>query len=362
MQPLPRPGPVPKAPRPITWWTAAAAIALIGLSVWGVYAWLSTPVDRVAPEDAASVPYAEQLEVARLRIEVIRNALTVGAGLGGVLALALAFRRQHHAEHQQRHLEYATQQAHEQRERDLLQREQAARAVEGDALQRRITDLRIQAVGQLGHDRAAVRIGGLHNLERLGSMYPELRQTVLDEICAYLRMPFDPRPAKRRGPETDQEQQVREVAQSLLIRHLDPARDGYWEHGRLDLGGALLFHADFSGCRLRNAVFRQARFTGSARFNAARFEGFANFHKARFEGNAWFDKADFADSVVFTQARFERELGLRDVALPGRRWFEGASVRKSGGVRLPKRFEGSFAEREDDPERLWYRPRDMGEE
>jgi hypothetical protein len=332
---------------------AFAALALIGLAIWGVHAWLSSPVDQVASGSTADLPRAEQLEIARLRTDVIRNALTVGAGLGGLLALALSFRRQHHTEHQQRHLEYVTQQAHEQRERDLRQREEAAKASEDDALQRRITELRIQAVAQLGHDRAAVRIGGLHNLERLGSMYPELRQTVLDEICAYLRMPFDPKATKRNASETGQEQQVRDVALALVIRHLRRDEGGYWEHERIDLSHAVLSNANFSYCKFRRAVFRGTEFQGTTRFGTAHFQGFANFNRARFANNAWFTTTRFDDAVVFTSTRFEGITWFKDSQLHGDISFDNAKIRKGHELALPD-CEGTFEEREGDPDWLWF--------
>jgi hypothetical protein len=39
---------------------------------------------------------------------------------------------------------------------------------------------------ELGSDKAAVRIGGLADLERLGQNNADMRQTVVDRICAYL--------------------------------------------------------------------------------------------------------------------------------------------------------------------------------
>jgi ABC-type transport system involved in cytochrome bd biosynthesis fused ATPase/permease subunit len=57
-----------------------------------------------------------------------------------------------------------------------------------------ITDLSSKASEQLGSEKAAVRIGGLTDLERLAQSYPELRQTVVDRICAYLRAPYQPPP------------------------------------------------------------------------------------------------------------------------------------------------------------------------
>jgi len=81
----------------------------------------------------------------------------------------LAFRRQHH-------------------------QEIATLLTDQDAAQRRITELYTKAVEQLGSDKAPVRLGGLYALERLGQDNPSQRQTIVNVICAYLRMPFPATP------------------------------------------------------------------------------------------------------------------------------------------------------------------------
>ena len=49
-----------------------------------------------------------------------------------------------------------------------------------------------QAADQLGSDQAPVRLAGLYALERLAHSTVEHRQTMVDVICAYLRMPYTP--------------------------------------------------------------------------------------------------------------------------------------------------------------------------
>ena len=68
-----------------------------------------------------------------------------------------------------------------------------------DATERRVTELYTKAVEQLGSDKARVRFGGLYALERLAQDNPAHRQTIVNVICSYLRMPFSPRrrPASR---------------------------------------------------------------------------------------------------------------------------------------------------------------------
>ncbi len=64
---------------------------------------------------------------------------------------------------------------------------------DADATERRITELYTKAVEQLGSEKAPVRLGGLYALERLAQDNPDHRQTIVNVICAYLRMPFSPR-------------------------------------------------------------------------------------------------------------------------------------------------------------------------
>jgi hypothetical protein len=61
-----------------------------------------------------------------------------------------------------------------------------------DATERRITELYTKAADQLGSDQAPVRLASLYALERQAHSTVEHRQTILDVIWAYLRMPYTP--------------------------------------------------------------------------------------------------------------------------------------------------------------------------
>lgn len=101
------------------------------------------------------------------QIDLVKTALSVGAGTGGVVALIMAGRRQ-----------WST--------------EEANRAATHDATERRVTELYTKAADQLGSDKAPVRMAGLYALERLAQDNPDQRQTIVNVICAYLRIPFEP--------------------------------------------------------------------------------------------------------------------------------------------------------------------------
>jgi hypothetical protein len=145
-----------------------------------------------------------------------------------------------------------------------------------------VTESFAKAVEQLGHDQAPVRLGAMYALERLAQDNPPRRQTIVDVLCAYLRMPYtvppsgesaaDPRhdaptgvarPATTSAPRHDpaQELQVRQTAQRLLADHLrrppdisheDAQRikaspeETFWPGISLDLTGATLVDFDLT--------------------------------------------------------------------------------------------------------------------
>ncbi|WP_156050340.1 pentapeptide repeat-containing protein [Allokutzneria albata] len=263
-------------------------------------------------------------ETDRVRLDVIKTAGTVVVGTGGAAALLLAARRQRTTEIalQQKDIDQAHQeqvaaanQAHQER---------VATATEADAAERRVTELYTKAVEQLGSDKAPVRLGGMYALERLAQNVPEQRQTIVNVLCAYLRMPYapvavssasvhDPAPPatgedaipageqhsnlrgtaapRQHAEHHEQERQVRLTAQRILTAHLNTGNDPehpvetFWPDIDLDLTGATLLDFDFTGCRASNAHFTQAQFHGGAGFHEVIFDSKAGFNEALFHGD-----------------------------------------------------------------------------
>src|SRR5689334_8845292 len=141
-------------PIPAWWWmlaaTGAVAIVALVVTVW----LLAIAHGAHAGTDRANA-----------RLDAVRTGLAAGAGAGAAVGLTLAFRRQHH-------------------------QEISTALTDRDATERRITELYTKAVEQLGSEKAPVRLGGLYALERLAQDNPTQRQTIVNVICAYLRMPF----------------------------------------------------------------------------------------------------------------------------------------------------------------------------
>ena len=241
---------------------------------------------------------------AQVQLDAIRTAGTLVIGIGGAVALLLTARRQRYTELS---LVHTTR----------------------DATERRITELYTKAADQLGSEKAPVRLAGLHALERLAQNTPEQRQTIVDVICAYLRMPYPPPdeqpPAEDALAEAHtlyenrrQEQQVRLTAQNILSRNLhlvaQPRRHWWhrtpphaipaWPGIRLDLTGALLLEFSLSQCQLDYADFTRAQFTGTADFKRAQFTGGACFKGAQFTNVVYFEGAQFTNVADFEDAQF----------------------------------------------------------
>ncbi|MFD4204400.1 pentapeptide repeat-containing protein [Micromonospora tulbaghiae] len=316
--------------RPLRSWVIPAGIVLVGVVTWVAVTRLQESVPTVG----------DGVERAKLRVESIRTGLTIGASVTAAFALLLAFRRQQLAERTQQATEY-------------------------DAGEKRVTELYVKAADQLGAIKAPVRLAGLYALERLAHDNPVHRQSIVEVICAYLRMPYTPpddQPATEPNvpPTADglapaatpngasgdsdiaamdprDERQVRLAAQRILARHLRPTTaEGkpnplYWgAKVVLDLSEAVLIDLDFAGCHLHKAVFTKAQLAGDAVFGGATFSGGAVFGGATFSGGALFSRARFSGYADFNGAKFS---GYAD--------FDGAAV--SGYATFGKVAFGGYA-------------------
>lgn len=282
----------------------------------------------------------------RVQLEILRLTGSIALGSGGAVALLLAARRQR-----------AT-------EMDIAQKKEATEDARHDATERRVTELYTKAAEQLGSDKAAVRLAGLYALERLAQDNPNHRPTIVEVICAYLRMPYTPpstvsssevrsddqsrrrrglRPPNRRnttpspmrtittltstlsgvvGPGQDQHQelQVRLAAQRVLTAHLRPELDEqgqptnpqFWSDVALDLTGATLIDWNMRWCQVERATFVNSTFQGQAVFAGATFQdealfAGATFQEVYFDGSKFLQDAIFDGAVVHAEAWFDAE-------------------------------------------------------
>ena len=154
-------------------------------------------------------------------------------------------------------------------------------------------------------------MGGLYALERLAESTPDIRDRVVDVICAYLRA----EPTNVAGNKVDD---LRLTAQTVLIDHLAYQSPfsyhlNFWDIKGHALSGARLDHFMFSAAKVDTVHFNSATFRGDASFTRVQIRG-ADFIGATFEGSAIFDgarigaarfeHAKFGSTASFERARF----------------------------------------------------------
>jgi uncharacterized protein YjbI with pentapeptide repeats len=300
------------------------------------------------------------------RFDALRVGLSIGLGGGGLFALYLAWRRQHSteiglAQKQQDQVDVAR--AYElQRETFATTRqhqERVASATKRDADARRVTDLYTKAVEQLGSEKAPVRLGGFYALERLAQDHVEQRQTIVNVLCAYLRMPYS-LPGDPPDDDADdkltahrervQEREVRLAAQRILAHHLRPGKavnepvKTFWADIELDLTGATLINFDLTRCVTLNARFNQTIFTGHSHFSDTTFMGSATFSNATFTDHVWFSNATFTSDARFGEVTFMGSAWFGDVIFEESATFSNTTFAGNATKDTPTfsdAFEGS---------------------
>ncbi len=286
-----------------------AAVTLIGLHF--------LHVQHFKPE--------RQLSAATL-FNLLKVAFAVAAGIGAVVALVTAYRRQRIAEFADQRHELA-----EQREQTRLLNERFS-----------------TAAGQLGHDNPAIRLAGVYAMAGLADDWPQQRQTCVDVLCAYLRMPYQPDPADE-APIAERlalraGREVRHTVIRVITAHLQPddrraPTTAPWHGLNLDFTGVIFDGGNFNGAQFTGGQvnftsaqftggevdFRNAEFTGGRiDFSRAQFTGGrVSFISAEFTGGrVSFDRAQFTGGEVdFISAKFTS--GLIDFTFAQ---FSGASV------------------------------------
>jgi hypothetical protein len=161
------------------------------------------------------------------------------------------------------------------------------------------------AAEQLGGDKQpAVRLAGVYAMAGLADDWPENRQTCVDVLCGYLRMPYEADPGQD-APEPERldfraSREVRHTVIRVIAAHLidDPARS--WQGLKFGFWGVVFDGGDFRGAEFSGsrtvASFDGAQFSaGEVRFDGVKFSG----------GTVWFGDAEFSGGTVrFDDAKF----------------------------------------------------------
>lgn len=218
--------------------------------------------------------------------EIMRMGFSVVAGLGGVAALVIAYRRQSNNDQENRRSHLSSL-----RENTKL-----------------FTERFTTAASQLGDEHPAVRLAGVHALAHLADDAPDdseqLRQMCIDVLCAYLRMPYESPPIADINKSLEGESQetrdrmleflsFREVRHTIIrvisdrLGRETPWRTCYFDFTGVTFDGGSFKDSDFSKGRVRfeNNTFIRDRMS---------------FHDVKFpEGKAEFQRCTFNSPVTF---------------------------------------------------------------
>ena len=302
--------------------TAGRRIAINGL-LWSIIGALLLGATLAAAAYWALHRYIKTSTMPAAPIDLTKLSLTVVAGVGGVVALVVAYRRQ----------------------RDLEQ----GRFVEQFGA----------AAAQLGSTDVAVRIAGVYAMAVVADESRGLRrQQCIDVLCGYLRLPYDPahgssgrtkRVVTVPNPRVEDlddpgkveehheyrnnDREVRATIVRVIAAHLRPEAEYSWSPNDFDFRTTHLENADFQRTTFSGTTwFTAATFAGLTLFEGATFSGRALFHGAIFSGAAGFSGATFSDSARFDAATFSRGAWFGDATFSGGAWFDGATF--SGGARF----------------------------
>ena len=233
-------------------------------------------------------PRAGAFDVGQL-LDLLKIALSVVAGFGGVVLLAVNYRKQRVAED-----EHAL----------------SVRRAEGEAVQK-FNERFGSAAEQLANESPAVRLAGVYAMAGLADDWADKRQVCVDVLSGYLRI----------SQERDGETEVREAILRMVRDHTRASAKISWSALDFDFTGVTMENADFARLEFHGEVlFDGAEFVGGvASFAGAEFGKLLSFHGARFaaaetnfagvtftKGKAEFVGAEFAgDKVDFADAFFE---------------------------------------------------------
>jgi uncharacterized protein YjbI with pentapeptide repeats len=159
------------------------------------------------------------------------------------------------------------------------------------------------AADRLGSDKpAAVRLAGVYAMAGLADDWEANRQTCVDVLCGYLRMPYDPDPGKD-SPIPEQlafqaSREVRHTVIRVIAAHLKDDATVSWQGLDFDFRGAVFDGGDFSNAQFSGGTvdFGHSQFSGGeVSFSNARFSG----------GTVYFRDTSFCgESVDFSGAEF----------------------------------------------------------
>ena len=211
--------------------------------------------------------------ILRDTVGVLQLVFASVAGAGALVALIVAYRRQ--------------------------------KIAEADSVhdRTRVFNERFTAIAaQIGDAQPAVHLAGVHAMAGLADDWKQNRQTCVDVLCAYLRLPYDPYPGDHADPAERTayraNREVRHTIIRLIGAHLRPGAAVSWQGLNFDFTGVVFDGGDFTKARFSSGIVL---------FNGAVFSGGqVSFDRAEFSGSqVTFDGAEFSGGQIsFEEAVF----------------------------------------------------------
>jgi hypothetical protein len=244
--------------------TLIVSVTAAAIGAWAIFVGLA----YVGGSDIGMIPRFDSVPTADLA-DLTRATVTAAGVIVGIFAVVYAYRKQR-------------------------VEEAAGRRADSELLGKRFSD----AVEQLGHDSAAVRLGGVHALSRLADDDVTQRPVIINVLCSYIRLPYSPEDAPRG------EREVRWAVINTIAGHLqDPEDVTTWCGVDLDFSGATFDGGSFNGAKFIgcDVTFEGATFVG----------GVTSFNKTEFvSGDVSFGSGSSAPAdinggeITFIGARF----------------------------------------------------------
>lgn len=213
--------------------------------------------------------------------------------------------------------------------------EVAQRAV-ADGLAKRYQD----AAAQLGHDKAPVRLAGVYAMARLADDWPEQRQTCVDVLVAFLRLPWIEREPDSTTTEGSLaainwrgDLEVRRTVLRLFGEHLIESHPSSWSDYQLDL----------RNCELPSFIWTAPVFRAPLLFSGATFNEVTRIDKPTFIKASHFEGVVVNGSVRIENATCQGELSFAECEINGGLIIGMDEVADQGSVTFDEMvINGSF--------------------
>ncbi|SDX27732.1 hypothetical protein SAMN05421504_102886 [Amycolatopsis xylanica] len=203
-------------------------------------------------------------------LDLLKIGLAVVAGFGGVVLLAINFRKQRVAED----------------EHDLAIERADREVTQG------FNERFGAAAEQLAHASAAVRMAGVYAMAGLADDWKVKRQVCVDVLCGYLRMPQD--------DDDEREEMVSDAIMRTIRDRTTPGTFGFTDWLETDF--------DFTGIEFKDLDLSGLLFGGTVTFDRATFTGeLTSFARTEFAGKLSCHGTTFAAK----QTNFTRVTGSR---------------------------------------------------